>query len=273
MRRVVVKVRYAANAGGGVAPLRAHVGYLAREAKAEGRSTAPTVEERPADPTLAVDYLERGGIADQASLAFYDRSSNVVDARAVTATWTKDARHFRMIVSAEDGAALGDLKPFIRELMAGFEKKLGTKLEWLAVDHHDTDNPHTHVLIRGRRPDGQDLFIPSKLIASGVREQAQEIVTRVLGPRLEADLVRERFKDIGSRAVTALDRELMSEGRMGPFMPSRPDLVARLERLEWWGLAERRTEGWHLASNLTTHLESLVERDEAKGQDERARPS
>lgn len=264
MRRVVVKVRYASNAGGGVAPLRAHVGYLAREVKADGRAASPSVEEKPADPTLAVDYLERGGIADQASPAFYDRSSNAVDARAVTATWTKDARHFRMIVSAEDGAALGDLKPLIRELMSGFEAKLGTKLDWLAVDHHDTDNPHTHVLIRGRRPDGQDLFIPSKLIASGVREQAQEIVTRVLGPRLEADLVKERFQDIGRRAVTALDRELVLEGRAGAFIPRRPDLVARLERLEGWGLAERRTDGWRLASNLTTHLRSLAERDDVE---------
>ncbi|MDP3737456.1 MAG: DUF3363 domain-containing protein [Hyphomonadaceae bacterium] len=264
VRRVVVKVRYAVNVGGGVAPLRAHVGYLSREAKADGRALPNTAEETKQDPTLSVDYLERGGIADQASLSFYDRTSAPVDARGVTASWSGDARHFRMIVSAEDGAALGDLKPFIRELMSGFEAKLGTKLEWLAVDHHDTDNPHTHVLIRGRRPDGQDLFIPSKLIASGVREHAQEIVTRVLGPRLEADLAKERFNDIGRKAITSLDRELLSAGRAGAFVPGRPDLVARLEGLERWGLAARKADGWHLAPNLGSRLRSLAERDQVE---------
>lgn len=261
-RRVVVKVRYAANVGGRIAPLRAHVGYLSREAKADGRALPISAEEVNPDPTLSVDYLERGGIADQASLSFYDQTSAKVDARAVTASWSGDARHFRMIVSAEDGAALGDLKPFIRELMSGFETKLGTKLEWLAVDHHDTDNPHTHILIRGRRSDGQDLFIPSKLIASGVRDHAQEIVTRVLGPRLEADLVKERINDIGRKAVTSLDRELLSAGQAGAFVPSRPDLVARLERLERWGLASRKVDGWHLAPSLGSKLRTLAERDQ-----------
>lgn len=264
MRRVVVKVRYAANGGGGVAPLRAHVGYLARETKTVEQAPIGAVKEATPDPTLAVDYLERGGIADQANLTFYDRTSAEVDARAVTASWSGDARHFRMIVSAEDGAALGELKAFIRELMSGFEAKLGTKLEWLAVDHHDTDNPHTHVLIRGRRPDGQDLFIPSQLIASGVREHAQEIVTRVLGPRLDADLVKERFNDIGRKAITSLDRELLSAGRAGAFVPSRTDLVARLERLEGWGLAARRADGWRLATDLTSRLRSLAERDQVE---------
>ncbi|MEQ1610033.1 MAG: hypothetical protein ABL956_13835, partial [Hyphomonadaceae bacterium] len=36
----------------------------------------------------------------------------------MTRGWAGDPRHFRMIVSAEDGEALGDLKPFIREVMA-----------------------------------------------------------------------------------------------------------------------------------------------------------
>ncbi|RYG34923.1 MAG: hypothetical protein EON93_07345, partial [Burkholderiales bacterium] len=193
-RRVVVKMRYAANGGGKSAPLRAHVKYLARESAQQVPGGGPEVEQERSDPTLTVDYLTREEGGGTERFAFYDRASSEVDAKAVTAGWAKDPRHFRMIVSAEDGAALGDLKPFIREVMAGLEAKLGTRFDWIAVDHHDTDNPHTHVLMRGRRPDGQDLFIPSRMISSGIREQAQEIVTRVLGPRLDADLAKERFK-------------------------------------------------------------------------------
>jgi hypothetical protein len=260
-RRVVVKMRYVGNAGVKGAPLRAHVAYLAREAGSRSPSPAIGEEGKAQDPTRSIDYLSREGVAGEANFSFFDRASVGVDARAATAGWADDPRHFRMIVSAEDGEALGDLKPFIRELMAGLENKLGTKLDWLAVNHHDTDNPHTHVLIRGRRPDGQELFIPSRLISHGIREQAQAIVTRVLGPRQEVDLFRERFNFIDRKALTSLDQELLAAARKGPILPARPALAARLERLEGWGLAERRMTGWRLAPDLAARLKAIAEHD------------
>ena len=36
--------------------------------------------------------------------------------------WADDSWHFRLIISAADGAVLGDLKPFIREVMADLER-------------------------------------------------------------------------------------------------------------------------------------------------------
>jgi type IV secretory pathway VirD2 relaxase len=39
------------------------------------------------------------------------------------------------------------------------ERDLGTKLDWIAVDHYNTDNPHVHLLIRGKAEDGRDLVI------------------------------------------------------------------------------------------------------------------
>lgn len=260
-RRVVVKLRYAANGGGRAAPLRAHIAYLSREGARRSGMPEVAAEQKPDDPTRSIDYLTKEETDGSARFVFYDRASDAVDARAATTGWSEDARHFRMIVSPEDGEALGDLKPFIREVMAGFEAKLGTRLAWVAVDHHDTDNPHTHVLIQGRRGDGQELFIPSRLISSGIREHAQEIVTRVLGPRLEADLVQERFRDIDAQALTGLDRELLSQGRAGTFTPSRPDLAARLERLEGWGLAAREPDGWRLELDMGNQLRLMAERE------------
>ena len=64
-----------------------------------------------------------------------------------------------MIVAAEDGAKLAGLKPVIRDLMAGMERDLGTKLDWVAVDHFNPCHPHTHIIIRGRTDRGQDLVI------------------------------------------------------------------------------------------------------------------
>lgn len=262
-RRVVVKARYIVHGAGRAAPLQVHVSYLAREAKAERAQPEPAIEKADAGELgKSVDYLGREGRTAAGEFNFYDQRGIDLDAHALTAAWTDDTRHFRLIVSPEDGEALGDLKPFIREVMGNLEARLGTHLEWVAVDHRDTDNPHTHVLIRGRRSDGQDLFIPSKLISSGIREHAQEVVTRVLGPRLNVDLARERQREIQAMDVTSLDRELLAQARRGARAEfHRPDLIARLEQLERWDLAERASTGWRLADGLRNRLTAMKERD------------
>jgi hypothetical protein len=264
-RRVVVKARYVVHGAGRAAPLRLHVSYLAREARAPRSPAGPAVEKgQENDLQKSVDYLAREGREFASGISFYNQRENGVDAKTVTSGWADDARHFRLIISAEDGPALGDLRPFIREVMANLEARLGTPLEWVAVDHHDTDNPHTHVLIRGRRGDGQDLFIPSRLISSGIREPAQEVVTRVLGPRLGVDLAREREREIREVGVTSLDRELTAQLRRNSGQVSRPDLIARLEQLERWDLATRDAAGWRLADGFTHRLGAMKERAEVE---------
>lgn len=39
------------------------------------------------------------------------------------------------------------------------------KLDWLAVVHANTDQPHAHVMLRGRRADGRDLVIPRAYVS------------------------------------------------------------------------------------------------------------
>jgi type IV secretory pathway VirD2 relaxase len=260
-RRVVVKVRYVSHGGGKGAPLSAHVRYLAREMAARERTPDEIAREQKASELgRSVDYLGREQLNADAKAPFYDNSRVGIDARAQTSAWTDDTRHFRMIVSAEDGAALGDLKPFIRELVASLESKLGTRLEWLAVDHWDTDNPHSHILLRGRRADGQDLFIPSRLVSQGIRDQAQEIVTRILGPRQAIELERDRFRDIAAKAVTQMDTELLAGAARGNLLqPRRPELIARLQQLEVWGLARKERQGWSLQQGLLGQLDALAQ--------------
>ena len=99
-----------------------------------------------------------------------------------------DRHHFRFIISPEDAAELGDLRTFTRELMTDVARDLGTKLDLIAVDHWNTDNPHIHVLIRGRAEDGQDLVISRDYISRGFRDRAAERVTLELGPRSEREI-------------------------------------------------------------------------------------
>ena len=61
-------------------------------------------------------------------------------------------------------------------------------LDWVAVDHWNTDNPHIHVLLRGKQEDGQDLVISPDYIRSGFRDRAQARVSLELGPRSEREI-------------------------------------------------------------------------------------
>ncbi len=54
---------------------------------------------------------------------------------------------------------MADLRSFARDLVGQMEKDLGTKLDWVGVHYWNTDNPHLHILVRGRTDDGQDLVI------------------------------------------------------------------------------------------------------------------
>jgi type IV secretory pathway VirD2 relaxase len=56
------------------------------------------------------------------------------------------------------------------------ESDLGTKLDWIAVDH--TGHPHIHILVRGVTEDRKTLNTAGDYIAFGIREQASEIATR-----------------------------------------------------------------------------------------------
>src|SRR3546814_4400556 len=59
-------------------------------------------------------------------------------------------------ISPEDAGDMADLRAFTRELMDDVARDLGTDLDWVAVDHWNTDNPHIHVLLRGKADDGTD---------------------------------------------------------------------------------------------------------------------
>src|SRR3546814_14255830 len=89
--------------------------------------------------------------------------------------------------SPEDCSELADVRAFTRDLVATMERDLGTRLEWVAVDHWNTDNPHVHLLVRGKGDDGQNLVIDKDYIRTGMRARAAGLVTAELGYRSERD--------------------------------------------------------------------------------------
>jgi type IV secretory pathway VirD2 relaxase len=85
--------------------------------------------------------------------------------------------------------------------MAGMERDLHTKLEWIAVDHWDTDNPHTHVVLRGKDDLGKDPVIARDYITEGMRHRASEVATLWLGPRTELDIQASLRRETSARSV------------------------------------------------------------------------
>ena len=73
----------------------------------------------------------------------------------------------------EDGDQLADLRGFTRDAMRQMEEDLGTRLDWVAVDHFNTGHPHSHVVIRGKDETGKDLIIAQDYITDGVRLRAK----------------------------------------------------------------------------------------------------
>lgn len=215
-------------------------------------------------------YIERDGTTREGGRGqAYGSDSDSVDLKVFQERSRGDRHQFRMILSAEDAVELRDLKRFTREFMAQVEKDLETRLDWAAVDHWDTDNPHTHVVLRGRAADGTDLVIASDYMAHGMRMRASDIATEWLGPRTELDIQESLRREVTQERLTSLDRaplgcakeeviDLAGEAR------SRRDalqLRGRLQHLEAMGLAEKaERECWRLTPKLRETLAAMGER-------------
>jgi type IV secretory pathway VirD2 relaxase len=220
-------------------------------------------------------YLERDGVTkDGAKGQVYSAERDVEDGRAFLDRGRDDRHQFRFIVSAESGAELADPRETTRNLMKQMEADLGTKLDWIAVDHHNTGHPHTHILVRGVTKDGKTLNIAGDYIAYGIRERASEIVTRELGRQTELEVTKQLEREVDADRFTGLDRMLIAEQQGREFSDLRPDrdmrdtarqnralLIERARKLERMGLAtEIETGKWIVSPKAEPTLRELGER-------------
>jgi type IV secretory pathway VirD2 relaxase len=218
-----------------------------------------------------ITYLKREGVTrDGAEAKMFDASSEAADERGFAERCEDDRHHFRFIISPEDAAELEDLRSFTRELMGDVAHDLGTKLDWVAVDHWNTDNPHVHVLIRGRSEDGQDLVISRDYISRGFRDRAAERVTLELGPRTEQEIRSALEREVEAERWTSLDQSLrniaddsagiadLRPGALKEDAQLRRLLLGRAAKLERLGLAEQVAPAcWTLKPGLEQTLREL----------------
>lgn len=245
-QRVMVKARVVAiPRSGGKAAVMRYLGYIEREGGAP-------------DGGVSTRFGADGTTDEQALDAFAERCAG-------------DRHSFRLIVSPEHGAAM-DLEAHTRSLMGQMERDLGTRLDWVAAVHHDTDNPHVHIIVRGVDDRGGDLVIHKDYISHGIRARASELATRELGYRTDLDVVRSQQHAVHRQQWTGIDAELVREQAASPHnrldfarVPASPFAKARreikLQRLAVLrdhGLAEQVAPGrWRIADDAREVLQSM----------------
>ncbi|WP_321942167.1 relaxase/mobilization nuclease domain-containing protein [Paraburkholderia tropica] len=230
----------------------------------------------PRSTVAHLRYIEREGVDRQGGSGHaYGPTTDAADTVAFEERGREDRHQFRFIVSPEDAEQLDDLRTYTRHLMARMEADLGTRLEWVAVDHWNTDNPHTHVVLRGKEDSGKDLIISRDYIAEGMRHRASELATEWLGPRTELEIQRAMHREIDQERWTGLDRTLQrvqreagDDGlvRTERFAESvlqrqRQVLIGRLQHLQRMGLATEQQPGmWAIHPEAEPTLRVMGER-------------
>ncbi len=154
-------------------------------------------------------YIARESAAGERGRRGFGHDGELQDAPSSLDRWQKsgDERIWKVILSPEFGDRI-DLEKMTREVMQRSEKQLGTKLEWVAVSHFNTEHPHVHVVIRGRRDDGTPLNLPREFIKREMRSLAENACTLQLGPRTELDAQAAAEREINQRRYTSLDRAI-----------------------------------------------------------------
>jgi len=245
-RRVIVKARIVRQGFRAAGAVRAHLSYLRRE----------------------------GVTKDGASVRMFDAVSDDADLSGFAERTGDDRHHFRFIVSPEDATEMEDLRAFTRDLVRQMEHDLGTRLDWVGIDHWNTDNPHVHLIVRGADDRGDTLVIHRSYISHGMRERAAELVTIELGPQSEHQVRRKLAGEVGADRWTRLDATLRREAQRtaGGVLDFRPEvarsgavrdviralLIGRLQKLERMGLARAIGPAqWLLAEEAEPSLREL----------------
>ena len=239
-QRCAVRLMYAPNSTKG--QWRAHGRYIARESARR----------------------------EQGPDASFDEHGNSSDIASRTGQWQRagDERLWKLIISPEFGDRT-DLQRLTDGLMKRMEQDLGTQLEWVAVCHFNTDNPHVHVALRGVRDNGQPLSLDHDYVKSGIRSVVENLCTRQLGYRTEHDVIEAQRREVPQHRFTSLDRMIARNSTrdvQSEFFTVDRDLAeprnlfvaARLRALEGMGLARPEGTGrWSVRRDFGTALRAM----------------
>ena len=190
---------------------------------------------------------------DQIGLGFNYDNDEVPIAKLLN-SWqvAGDERFWKFIVSPEAGYRV-DLKDHAREFMARLENELGRKLEWVAIDHYNTDDFHLHFCVRGIDKSKQEYRLDEDYIKEGPRRISKQLLTEKLGLRTDDFIIERRNKVLFVEHVTEIDRIIEKSLNKDHFITiphgtdssvdqvKRSQMLMRLEFLKSLGLAHKHS--------------------------------
>jgi type IV secretory pathway VirD2 relaxase len=246
LQRASIRMAYAKNKGDG--QWRAHGKYIARE-------------------SANAEHEKNMGFSSEGAIHIADTLES----------WQKanDEHLFKFILSPEFGDKM-DMQQYTCDVVSALERDLGTSLEWVAIDHYNTDHPHVHLVVRGREKNGQTLRIDPEYVKHALRERGRQAATNQLGFRTESDISDTLNRQIGQDRYTDLDRMILkmaTEYEHSEYLhvsydgniPKNDRLrevrikqIKRLTHLETRGLAERTGHmRWRISKSLETALRQM----------------
>jgi type IV secretory pathway VirD2 relaxase len=218
-----------------------------------------------------VKYLAREGVGFDGSEAHFYGPAGELAPEAVkeaTRAWGDDRHHFRLIISPEQADKMEDLQGYIRDVMGDVSRDLKEPaLTWVAINHHDTDQPHAHVLIRGIRANGSTLVIPREMISQGIRQRAESHAQSLLGDKTRTEAEQQLFGRSRANYWTDIDRKLTKLAEANGGLLASEELTrtdtfgavarGRVNHLERMGLVTRSKAGVAFAPDMKQRLDKL----------------
>lgn len=258
-QRVVMKASISKLGGKGAEKAKAHLKYLLRDEVKQGVEPAVLFNKYTAFADENGEYkqedLEKAKVSPEDFIAKCEGDSHI----------------FRFILSPENGDRL-DLESYTKEVMARIEKDVKGELDWVAVVHKNTDNPHVHIALRGKIDGKKDLYFTPEYISNGIRRRAQEVATQELGQRTREDVTRVYEKEVKQHRLTSLDRNIIKSTNknlkvkprqlFGRDEEKNALIRKRLEYLADLKLVTKEGKRWTLSPNFSESLKDLGRRDD-----------
>ena len=275
----------ARNGGGGSISVRASQRVIVKAFVA--RHKGPRAVANPGKAIVQhVKYLAREGVGFDGSEAHFYGPAGELAPEAVkeaTRAWGDDRHHFRLIISPEQADKMEDLQGYIRDVMSDVSRDLKEPaLTWVAINHHDTDQPHAHVLIRGIRANGSTLVIPREMISQGIRQRAENQAQSLLGDKTRTEAEQQLFGRTRANYWTDIDRKLTTLAEANGGLLASEELArtdtfgavarGRVTHLERMGLVTRSKAGVAFTADMKQRLDTLQRsRDEIRSYWDRER--
>lgn len=213
-------------------------------------------------------YIEREGTQkDQGKGEMYNQHTDGIDKKEFLEKAGNDPRNFRVILSPENvhnGNKTLDMKEYTREFMERVQRDLGVNVDWVAVNHFNTEHPHAHIIMRGLDENGKEIIIKPEYLQHGMREQAQSVATSKLGLRSYNEIEQQLRQEVSLERVVGFDRQIenrLDENRTidlqikndRQYSFSHQLMIGRCQHLEKLGLAQKDSTGipvWRINDNF-----------------------